>query len=281
MVGEEFSTWEDAVSWLIAQPDKQDLVRACYYDRPVLQAASRFSEGEEWVATSKLFPPTKGRALDVGAGCGIASFALARAGWRTTALEPDASDLVGAGAIRTLARDAGFAIDVVQAFGETLPFTDEEFDLVYGRQVLHHARDLGKFCLELHRVLKPGGVLVTTRDHVITASHHLDKFLERHPLQSLYGGENAFMLREYLAALKAAGFRIDLVLGPLESSINYAPLTRTELIEKIKAVSGRVPLGSYFAGVVLSSRFSGAALSMLSKMDQRPGRLFSFKATKL
>lgn len=280
MKGEEFSTWEDAVSWLIAQPDKQDLVRACYYDRPVLQAAIRFSVSEEWVATSSLFPTAKGRALDVGAGCGIASFALARAGWRTTALEPDASELVGAGAIRTLARDAGLDIDVIQAFGETLPFADEEFDLVYGRQVLHHARNLGKFCSELHRVLKPGGVLVTTRDHVITADHHLDRFLERHPLHSLYGGENAFMLKEYLMALKSAGFRVDLVLGPLESPINYAPLTKGELIEKIKAVSGRVPLGSHIAGTVLSSPLAEAAFALLSKLDQRPGRLFSFKATK-
>ena len=47
----------------------------------------------------------RGQALDVGAGRGIASYALAREGFTVTVLEPDDSHLVGAGAIRSLAEE--------------------------------------------------------------------------------------------------------------------------------------------------------------------------------
>jgi tRNA1(Val) A37 N6-methylase TrmN6 len=47
-------------------------------------------------------------AVDIGAGNGIASFALARDDWQTVAIELHSSDLVVAGAIRQLARETGW-----------------------------------------------------------------------------------------------------------------------------------------------------------------------------
>ena len=200
MSAKQFSSWEEAVLWLLDQPDRNDLVEACYYDRPPLEAARRFWRSEEWVKLRQYIPPGKGRALDVGAGMGVASFALASDGWRTTALEPDGSELVGAGAIRTLSQESGLDIDVVEEWGEQLPFSDGSFELVHARQVLHHARDLPLFCKELFRVLSPGGRLVATREHVISSQTQLPSFLDGHPLHKLYGGENAFTLRQYLFA---------------------------------------------------------------------------------
>ena len=40
---------------------------------------------------------------------------------QVTAVEPDPSDLVGAGAIRALSKETGVAIEVVEAFGEAVP----------------------------------------------------------------------------------------------------------------------------------------------------------------
>ena len=106
MNADSYGSWEQAVAWLIAQPDRQDLVRDCYFDRPALEAARRFHLSEEWRAVRAFFPETRGRALDVGAGNGVAGYALARDGWDVTALEPDPSALVGARAIRALAGNA-------------------------------------------------------------------------------------------------------------------------------------------------------------------------------
>ena len=275
-----FASWEEAVAWLIAQPDMQDLVRACYYDQPVLQAAERYWRSEEWSALRGYLPRPPGMALDTGAGMGIASYALARDGWNTTALEPDSCDLVGAGAIKKLSADARLDISVVRQWGEQLPFASGEFDLVHARQVLHHARDLKRFCLELFRVLKPDGTLTATREHVISGPDQLRRFLDRHPLHRIYGGENAFTLAEYRGALKDAGFRIEAELGPFDSVINYAPYSRDALREAIIGRLAGVPLGGALGRLALAKPWDQAALRLLSRFDKRPGRLFTFIATK-
>ena len=231
-------TWEEAVLWLKNQPDKQELVRACFYDDPLIEAAKRYYESSEWRACRDFLPDEKGSALDIGAGRGIASYALAKDGWQVTALEPDGSHIVGAAAIRELAKQADIDIDVVERWGEALPFDDNCFDLVFCRQALHHARDLGGLCREIGRVLKSGGFFLATREHVISKKSDLDTFLKNHPLHRLYGGEMAYRLDEYRNAIKSAGICIDRELNPFESDINLFPDTidslRRKLARKLK-----------------------------------------------
>ncbi|MES2883674.1 MAG: class I SAM-dependent methyltransferase [Pseudomonadota bacterium] len=280
MSSPQFLTWEAAVDWLVAQPDQQDLVRACYYDRPVAQAAERFWKGAEWEAIRKLLPASPGRALDVGAGAGISSYALARDGWQVTALEPDGSHTVGAGAIRGLAADGALDITVVQEFGERIAAADASFEVVHARQVLHHARDLPQFCRELHRVLKPGGVLVTTRDHVISGPAQLPAFLAAHPLHRFYGGENAYRVRDYRAALTQAGFEIEHCYGPFDSVINYAPRSKADLQREIGERVARLPAGALAQPLLRSKGLFATALWLLSRLDRRPGRLYTFVARR-
>src|SRR5271154_7410126 len=109
----KMSTWEDAVLWLRAQPDRQQLVLDAFYDDPLIAAAERYFESHEWQAISNVFQARQGRALDVGAGRGIASYALGRSGFAVTALEPDPSAIVGAAAIRALAAEAKLPIEVI------------------------------------------------------------------------------------------------------------------------------------------------------------------------
>lgn len=280
MNAKQFSSWEAAVSWLIAQPEQQALVRACYFDRPALAAAQRYRLSDEWGAVRALLPARVGRVLDVGAGMGIASYALAADGWQVTALEPDPSDLVGAGAIRQLAREAGLDITVVEKWGEGLPFADASFDVIHARQVLHHAHDLCQFCAELHRVLKPGGRLIATREHVISNPGQLPKFLAKHPLHDLYGGENAFQRKEYEACLKAAGFAICSVLGPWDSIINSTPFTRHKLHELFLSRFGHWLGAAWFARMAFSEVGFQLGRRILVLLDRRPGRLYTFVADK-
>ena len=265
-------SWEDAVRRLREEPGKRELVEACFYDDPLLRAAERFHRSSEWAAVRKLLGPARGTALDVGAGRGIASYALARDGWAVSALEPDPSELVGAGAIRTLAREAGLSIDVAQTWGEQLPFDDGAFALVYCRQVLHHARDLPQLCREIARVLRPGGVLLAAREHVISQPADLQAFLDAHPLHRLYGGEHACTVAEYRGAITAAGLLVEEVLNPYASDINLYPET---MAGRKRQWAARLKLPGAAAGLI-----PDAALAWAGQRARAPGRLYSFLARK-
>jgi SAM-dependent methyltransferase len=273
------SAWENAVEWLRSQPDQQDLVMNAYYDDPVIAAAERYWNSCEWEEVRKLLGAARGQALDVGAGRGIASYALAREGFAVTALEPDGSRLVGAGAIRSLAEESALPITVVQEFSEHLPFDDRKFDIVFARAVLHHTSSLHSACSEFFRVLKPGGRLIAVREHVISRKKDLLVFLSRHPLHRLYGGENAFPLSTYTNALLQAGFAIDLVLSPLSSVINYAPYTEQTLKEVIADRLGLAMRGVLRRVLSFPGLWS-VARRTFSWVDRRPGRLYSFVCTR-
>jgi SAM-dependent methyltransferase len=274
-------SWEEAVVWLRNQPDRRQLVRDAYYDDPLLSAAKRYHDSGEWREIAALLRGRTGKALDVGAGRGIASYALAREGFEVTALEPDASAIVGSGAIRSLAVEAALPIQVVEELSERLPFADGQFDVVFARAVLHHTRDLDRACAEMHRVLRPGGIFLAVREHVISSEADLQRFLDAHPLHHLYGGEHAFLLDRYSSALKFAGFEPIEVLAPLKSAINLFPYTIDSLREAVIDRASRKVFGRSFWRVALGSDHAfGALLSLASLFDNRPGRLYSFIAHK-
>lgn len=284
---QQFGSWEDAVVWLREQPDQQDLVKDAYYDDPLLDAANRYHLGEEWQAISKLCPSRSQdgstRALDIGAGRGIASFALAKDGFAVDALEPDTSTIVGSNAIKQLAKEADLSINISEEFSEKLPYSDNSFDLVFARAVLHHTKDLREACQEFFRVLKPGGVLIAVREHVITKKEDLPQFFDIHPLHKLYGGENAFLLDEYKDALTHSGFQLEKVLSPLESPINYAPYTLKSLQSELaKRIGDRIPGGTSIIKGLLNIPFVwNLSQKLFSRVDNRPGRLYSFVARKI
>ncbi len=265
-------TWEEAVESLISQDNQTELVKACYYDSPIEECAERFYNSEEWQETLRYIPDSlgKGKALDIGAGRGIASYSLAKDGWVVTSIEPDVSDLVGAGAIKELAKNNLLDISITISIGESLPFDDETFDLVYLRQVLHHADDLQQLCNEVNRVLKKGGLFIAVREHVITKHSDLEKFFHIHPLHNLYGGENAYLLKEYTDAIEKSGISLTSILTPYSTPINLAPWS-------IKSIQAKLYKKTKIKWPVF---FIKILLYLMDKFSNQPGRLYSFIGKK-
>jgi SAM-dependent methyltransferase len=256
----------------MAEPGMAELAKAAYFDVPEV-AARRYRESREFAEILRLLGAKRGRALDLGAGNGILSWALAREGWAVTAVEPDPSDFIGAWAIRKIAADTHTPITVIEAFGEAIPVEDAGFDLIVARQVLHHANDLPAFCREMARLARPGARVLTLRDHVVSSEAQKPAFLEGHPLHRHYGGENAFMLSEYQGALEAAGIKIDQRFLSFQSVLNFDPSTPEDIMKKMAGLAGPLSGVMHFGLTSLPQAFG---LSIAALADRRPGRLVSY-----
>lgn len=98
------------------------------------------------------------RVLEIGLGQGAESEQLIRRGalWSGLDLTQESVDRVRARlAVRALPHD-----EVRRGSALAIPWPDHSFDIVFSHGVLHHIPDIGMAQSEIHRVLKPGGLLV-------------------------------------------------------------------------------------------------------------------------
>lgn len=226
-------TWHETIEYIRQKPEYADLVRLAYFDQDLTLNIVRFGQSEEFLETLKLvskYVPEARTILDIGAGNGISSINFALRGYQVTVLEPDPSDSVGANAIRIMKEE--FKLDtltVYERYAESTGLDANSFDIIYVRQAMHHAHNLKQFIAECSRLLKPGGVLLTIRDHVIFNQKDKQRFLETHPLHKFYGGENAFTSEEYKGAMLSAGLHVLEEMKYFDSVINHFPVSSKEM----------------------------------------------------
>ena len=95
------------------------------------------------------------RALDIGCGGGLMAEEVARMGFAVTGVDPAVAAIEVA---RSHAFKSGLRIEYTTAGGESLPFPEDSFDLVYCCDVLEHVTDPGVVIGEAARVLRAGGI---------------------------------------------------------------------------------------------------------------------------
>ena len=276
-------TYEESVRWLRAQPEHSKVIEFSYLDEDNLAAAKRFSSSEEFAEVIKLLKLDKLanlKILDLGCGNGIASYAFASLGHNVYAVDPDISEDVGLGATSRLASIVNNgSISTFQADAESLPFSNSTFDIIYVRQSLHHFTNLYKGLTECSRVLKPQGFILATREHVIYNDQHLKSFLESHVLHKLHGGENAYLLQDYISALEQASFKVIKCFGPFDTVINHFPISNLQFkIKLFHALETRVGhiTASVFKEIPFVERIYRYYLSRKYELD----RLYSFLGIK-
>lgn len=278
-------TYEASVKAMPSQPEHSEIVKLCYLDQDNLAAAKQFLSSEEFAEVVKLLLGNKSyqklKILDLGCGNGIASYAFASLGHNVSAVDPDTSEDVGLKATARLASIvSNGSIETFQAFAESLPFPNSTFDIVYARQALHHFSNLPQGLAECSRVLKPQGLLLATREHIVNDEEQLKTFLENHLLHKLHGGENAYPLQDYIAALKQSGLRVIKCLAPFDTVINHFPTSNAQIKEQMfQRLESK--LGKVAASVLTKLSLSeNLYREHLSRSCNYPGRLYSFLCIK-
>jgi demethylmenaquinone methyltransferase/2-methoxy-6-polyprenyl-1,4-benzoquinol methylase len=115
---------------------------------------------------SRVVTAPRARILDVAAGTGLVSRALARhdQASHVTALDPSEA-MLATGAAQNAHAGLDGRIDPVLGRAEALPFADATFDVVTFTYLLRYVDDPGATLRELTRVLRPGGVLASLEFH--------------------------------------------------------------------------------------------------------------------
>ena len=131
------------------------------------------------------------RVLDVGCGAGTDLVRFARGGAEVTGVDVAASAIALAG--QNFAQQ-GLHADLREASGESLPFADDTFDLVFAHGVVQYTPNPEALVAECRRVLKPGGEAIFQVYNRISWLNALSRVMKV-PLEH----EGAPVLRKYSA----------------------------------------------------------------------------------
>src|ERR671914_331771 len=104
---------------------------------------------------ARLSLPPRPLVVDLGAGTGLATLAMARRGWRMTAVEPGRPML---DVLRARASDEGLILATVQAHAEETRLDPSSVDLATAAQA-YHWFDTPRALAEIERIVRPGGGL--------------------------------------------------------------------------------------------------------------------------
>jgi acetyltransferase-like isoleucine patch superfamily enzyme/ubiquinone/menaquinone biosynthesis C-methylase UbiE len=225
----EKDPYDIAYEWGWGQPQLRELVYLCYKTPDFADNACRFFMSAEFHEAVRILselgkkPDKNVRVLDFGCGNGVASYALARIGYSVVGVDSSLGELTGINAAKKIQNLDGVNFELVHATGEKIDFPDNSFDVIWMRETLHHIRDLNGFMKEIHRILKPTGIICTFRDHVIWNESQRKHFFATHPFNHITKDEGCYYLHEYLNAFKNAGLIIERALSSTDSVLNTYP----------------------------------------------------------
>jgi ubiquinone/menaquinone biosynthesis C-methylase UbiE len=147
-----------------------------------------------------------GRVIEVGAGTGLNFPFYAEAVEHVLAVEPE--PLLREAAMKS-ATDAPVSVEVVDGVSGRLPAEDESFDAGVASLVLCSVPDQARALAEFRRVIRPGGEL-RFYEHVV-AQRPVAAALQRLADATFWPriGGGCHVARDTLAAIEAAGFRVE------------------------------------------------------------------------
>lgn len=144
--------------------------------------------------------------MEIGCGFGEASIYFASQGANVTATDLS-SGMVAL--VEQVAKLHGIKLRTVVCAADQLPFEDQEFDMVYAANVLHHV-DMEPTLREIKRVLKPDGLFVAWDPVKYNPAINVYRALtqgatrteDEHPIDKNY----LKLIQKYFSSIKTKGF---------------------------------------------------------------------------
>lgn len=228
--------WEEIIDAAQGNPEMQNLLQDAYLHRDLGRSLERYRSSDEFreiLLELRTHAPNAKRLLDVGGGNGVMSIAFALEGFEVTLVEPSTGGITGVAGARRLLNFAAATIDstlpqrvaILEQALEAFE-SEQKFDIIHCRQVVHHLKDPAVGVKKFYSLLKPGGIALLLREHVIFDEADLQLFLQSHPFQGYSGGEFGYRQDEYSGFLTGAGFESLREYKFADSPINYFPHSR-------------------------------------------------------
>ena len=183
--------------------------------------------------------------LELGCGTGIFTQWFAQTGARISAIDlsPDLLE-------RAKARNLGSRVTFQVGNAEALEFEDESFDCVVGSSVLHHL-DLTSALGEIHRLLRPGGIMAFAEPNMMNPQVLLQKNIP--PIKRWLGDspdETAFFRWKMARDLRRIGLTNPRIF-PYDFLHPLSPSPLIPAVRQIEKALEKVPIVKEIAGSLL------------------------------
>jgi SAM-dependent methyltransferase len=198
---------------------------------------------------------TAGRhALELGCGAGVFLEKVAHSGATIRGIDLS-QDLLA----KARARVEGLPnVGLTCGDAHRMPFPDTSFDCVYGSSILHHL-DLDKALRDVHRVLRPGGVMAFAEPNILNPQVAIMFHLG---LTKKYFGvspdEMGFSRFRAARACRQAGFA-KIVVRPYDFLHPAVPASWIDRVARLGETLERVAVVREFAGSLLITAVKSTA----------------------
>lgn len=186
------------------------------------------------------------KVLEIGLGQGAESEQLIRRGARWSGLDLTAESVDRVRArltVRDLPHD-----DLRQGSATAIPWPDDTFDMVFSHGVLHHIPDIRQAQAEIHRVLRPGGMLVAMLYARASLNYQLSIRVVRraalaaaYPLRHSKLLPSAPVLRQHLDNAERTGLRRYLRMDTFTHRNTDGPLNPYARVYSLREVAADFP----------------------------------------
>jgi len=214
--------------------------------------------------------PGSPQVVDVGAGTGRASIAMASLGWLVTAVEPGGPML---DVLRSRAAEEGLPIQAVQATAEATTLEPAKFDLATAAQAFHWF-DKPAALAEMARIVRPGGGIALFWN--VRDESRSEFVADYHRILDRYGGSAE---GKYLHAGRSSGR--SLVREALEAADGFSSPQLHELWHELPATAdafvGMAFTASYIQALepAVQERFRAETIELLARHGHRGAEPFT------